>query len=57
MPDGFGLGYRILDKSLGVCMSSYSQSELTKYSKELADTYDMLFKLLKNVKPPSKKDK
>jgi carnitine O-palmitoyltransferase 2 len=48
VPDGFGLGYRILDDTLGMCVSSYNLSELKVFVKELEQTYDLFYNILKN---------
>jgi hypothetical protein len=46
--DGFGLGYRILDNTLGACVTSYSQNDLKSYVDVLVETYDMFYDILKN---------
>lgn len=48
VPDGFGIGYRILDKKLGACVSSYSLSELNKFVDALEETYEQFYKIMKN---------
>lgn len=47
VPDGFGIGYRILDKSLGACVSSYSASELKEFVNVLESTYERFYEILK----------
>ncbi len=47
VPDGFGIGYRILENSLGACITSYgSTSDLEKFTNELSETYERFHKLL-----------
>lgn len=47
VPDGFGIGYRILDNSLGACVSSYgSESELKAFVNELSGTYERFHSIL-----------
>lgn len=55
VPDGFGLGYRILDNTLGACVSSYNLTDLKVFVKELENTYDLFYKILKNSTPPGPK--
>ncbi len=50
VPDGFGIGYRILDKTLGASVSSYQANELTPFVNALVDTYERFYTLLKSVK-------
>ena len=45
--DGFGIGYRILDKSLGACVTAYNQSDLNKFVESLQETYERLHRILK----------
>lgn len=49
--DGFGLGYRILDNTLGACVTSYSQNDLRCFVNVLEETYDMFYNILKNSSP------
>lgn len=49
VPDGFGIGYRILDASLGACISSNRKSELERFAATLEETYARLYELLKRV--------
>ena len=45
--DGFGIGYRILENSLGACVSSYSsKTELNVFVNELVETFERLHQLL-----------
>ncbi|RMZ94593.1 carnitine O-palmitoyltransferase mitochondrial, partial [Brachionus plicatilis] len=54
VPDGFGIGYRILDKKLGACVSSYSLSELNEFVDALEETYDQFHDIMK--KAPTRKN-
>ena len=54
--DGFGVGYRILDKTLGACVSSYDQGNLNKFVANLDETYARLHSILKSVKSEKKKN-
>ena len=49
VPDGFGVGYRILDDSLGACVSSYRGAELKKFVDELEETYELYCKIFKKM--------
>lgn len=41
VPDGFGIGYRILDKKLGACVTSYgTKNDLDRFVDELVETYE-----------------
>ncbi len=58
VPDGFGIGYRILENSLGASVSYYgNQEELKRFVAELQETYERFHKILKHssVKKDSKK--
>jgi len=45
--NGFGIGYRILDNSLGACVTSYgSKSELKTFVDELSGTYERFHSIL-----------
>ncbi len=47
VPDGFGIGYRILESSLGACVTSYgSARELENFTNELGEIYERFHKLL-----------
>ena len=47
VPDGFGIGYRILENSLGACVTSYgSEKELDAFTNELSETYERFYKVL-----------
>lgn len=47
VPDGFGIGYRILDNSLGACVTSYgSENELNAFASEINETYERFHKIL-----------
>lgn len=51
VPDGFGLGYRILEKSLGASVSSYgSEEELNAFINELSETFERLHSSLSSSK-------
>lgn len=54
VPDGFGIGYRILDSKLGACVTSYSSGELKQFVDALEETYHRLYEILKQSK--TKKD-
>ena len=56
VPDGFGVGYRILDNSLGACVSSYDAPSLKKFVAELENTYELYHKLFKKGAKKDKKD-
>ena len=56
VPDGFGIGYRILENSLGACVSSYDTTNLKTLVNELEETYDRFRKILKNANSNDKKD-
>ena len=55
VPDGFGIGYRILDNSLGACVSAYEMDSLKKFVSELEETYDRFRTILKKSKLDDKK--
>ena len=49
--DGFGLGYRILDKSLGASITSYQgDAELNRFVNELVATFERIHDSLKSSK-------
>jgi carnitine O-palmitoyltransferase 2 len=50
VPDGFGIGYRVLEKSLGACVSSYDLNNLKIFVSELEETYDRFKKILNKSK-------
>jgi len=50
VPDGFGIGYRILENSLGACVSSYDLNNLKIFVSELEETYDRFKKILNKSK-------
>ena len=56
VPDGFGIGYRILDDSLGACVSSYDMPKLKVFADQLEETYDRFEKILKKSSADKKKD-
>lgn len=52
-----GVGYRILDKTLGSSVSCYDKSKLTMFISTLQETFDRLYKILnKAEKPKPRKD-
>jgi hypothetical protein len=51
------LGYRILDDSLGACVTSYSQNDLKSFVDVLEETYDMFYNILKNSNVKSNDEK
>jgi carnitine O-palmitoyltransferase 2 len=53
VPDGFGIGYRCLDNSLGACVSSYNSADLKVFAQSLEETYERLYAVLNKV--PAKK--
>jgi carnitine O-palmitoyltransferase 2 len=55
VPDGFGIGYRILDNTLGACVSSYQPGELKKFVDNLEETYERLHTVLSKATPPPPK--
>ena len=55
VPDGFGVGYRILDNSLGACISSYNGNDLKLFVDSLEETYDRFHKLLNKAEKKDKK--
>ena len=50
VPDGFGIGYRILDKKLGASVSSYNSADLKLFFNTLVETYERFYEILKKVK-------
>ncbi|CAF0769107.1 unnamed protein product [Brachionus calyciflorus] len=56
VPDGFGIGYRILDNKLGACVSSYSASELKDFVDALETTYERFYDILKQSPTKKKSD-
>lgn len=51
VPDGFGLGYRILDNSLGASVTSYgSELELNGFINDLMETFERLHFSLNSIK-------
>lgn len=55
VPDGFGVGYRILDDTLGACVSCYNPSDLKLFVDALENTYERFYEIL-NKTSPIKKD-
>jgi carnitine O-palmitoyltransferase 2 len=52
--DGFGLGYRILDNSLGACVSSYESRDLNGFVGCLSETFQKLKELMQSTKDVQK---
>jgi len=51
VPDGYGIGYRMLDNSLGACVTSYEEKDARAFVECLEDTFKKLQTLLKESKP------
>ena len=56
VPDGFGIGYRILDDSLGASITSNRPDELKLFAGVLEETYSRLYDVFKEAKLEKKKD-
>jgi carnitine O-palmitoyltransferase 2 len=52
--DGFGVGYRILDDTLGACVTSYENKDVNEFVDCLSDTFKKLRELLKSSKDNQK---
>ena len=50
VPDGFGIGYRILENKLGASVSSYNSADLKLFYDSLVETYERLYEILKKSK-------
>lgn len=48
--DGFGVGYRILDKSYGACISAYGSRDLDGFVEALKESFNKLEETLKKIK-------
>jgi carnitine O-palmitoyltransferase 2 len=49
VPDGFGIGYRILDDSYGAAVSTYRNNDLKPFVDSLAETYQRFHEILKKT--------
>jgi carnitine O-palmitoyltransferase 2 len=49
-PDGFGIGYRIMDNSLGACLTSYDAKRLELFYSEFEQIFDDFHNILTNIK-------